>query len=458
METNNCNSDHIKTIDKLLSEKQYEEAIELLNFYLSGEPSIYSCFSDIFIKYNLFTQALEILNKGLKVYPDNLEICKKLVELDFKLGHYTSAAEKLETIIKEEPDNPESFCLLGETYFFQKDFNQALKAFEKTYCIDESCKQVYFQFVRFYLACGDNENAKAWTKKAQETFSDDRDLLYRISSLYIHLDPLAEPLNPEDKIINILQKSLCYFPHNLKHFLELANQYFIQRNFFEALKNYNIVYEQAPELIENDSITCENFADSCYNVSENLKDEKIYKFYNLAFKKTPSIRLQYKLAFVLWGLSKYNQALEHLKNIMCSNEYQHLRPTEKLSCFLGLYLLLEKGKPYNEVSNIISNPSEIPKELLTEGKQSYLNALRVKIHNDIYPVCIINGARYIKGTSFTCYDKVIIGWGLIFILVILTGYVFSSLIFFPVSIFIFILYMFFFSRIQGFLRKLKEKL
>lgn len=372
------------TIDKMLTERQYDEAIELLDFYIQDEPSLFCAFSDVFMKHNLFTHALEILNKAQGKHPDNMDIQRKLIDIDFKLTHYVSVIEKIGLIIQQQPENTENYCLLGEAHYFLEQYDKTREAFEKAHSIDGNNKQVYFQFVRLYLAIGDREKAQEWEKKAQEKFPDDKDLLYRISGLYNHLNPLNEKVNSEDDLLAILKKSLWYFPHNLKYTLALANEYFKQKNYFEALKNYNLVFEKEQALIKEDSTTCENYADTCYEVSGNAKDEKILNYYILAFEKSPSNRLRYKIAIILWANENYNQAIEHIKAIVDSEEQQCLSAIDREHLSLALYQFLIEPKSYDEASFIINDYSKIKEETYLKGRDSYKKALKDNLHNDSY--------------------------------------------------------------------------
>ncbi len=86
-----------------------------------------------------YKETLEVLKKGVRKYPKNLEFKKLLVGLYIKEKRYKEA-EKISLELLKKERTSQTLSILGDIYMLEKSYNLALKYYESAFKIDNSQK------------------------------------------------------------------------------------------------------------------------------------------------------------------------------------------------------------------------------------------------------------------------------------------------------------------------------
>jgi arylsulfatase A-like enzyme/Tfp pilus assembly protein PilF len=93
--------------------------------------SAYSILSDAYFLLGRTDQALEIVKTGLSKNPDSIPLMSKLGQVLIKLKNFGDAIEPLLYCTEKDPNDPDSFNLLGRAYMETGKFDLARDALER---------------------------------------------------------------------------------------------------------------------------------------------------------------------------------------------------------------------------------------------------------------------------------------------------------------------------------------
>ena len=233
------NSDKIKCAEAKihLLEERYADAIEILETIRNLEPDyiailaecyihtfkfnkakslflqylticntkeLAAIFTDIASLFNLYKQsntALEFIDNGLALFPDdNNLLVEKAISLD-ELEQYAKAETILSKVINANPYQHEVWGLLGSLQFRQNKITEALGSYEYALAINPNDEQAKLQHAHCLFNLGRYNDAIEPYKEFVEKHPDDDMVLTFLAETY-------ENLNQWDKALPIYQKVL----------------------------------------------------------------------------------------------------------------------------------------------------------------------------------------------------------------------------------------------------------
>jgi tetratricopeptide (TPR) repeat protein len=120
-----------------------------------------------------YDSAIYYYKRSIALYPKGITAHQNLAAVYGLKKDYTNAAGEFEEIIKLEPDNPEGYFGLADTYMMQSKFDEALTNAKKALQLYESVKSPLVgdaQYVMglIYYYQGDDKNAKTYLKSAKK--------------------------------------------------------------------------------------------------------------------------------------------------------------------------------------------------------------------------------------------------------------------------------------------------
>jgi tetratricopeptide (TPR) repeat protein len=125
--------------DLLLVSKDFQgaqQAYEYIKNKAPGNPSGYLRLGRLYTIQENMKMAIYELEEGYRTNPNSSSILTALVRLYLKEGRYDEAVDACRSLLKQNPNNPFAYNLLGEVYRSRKDTTKARSAYLKAIDID----------------------------------------------------------------------------------------------------------------------------------------------------------------------------------------------------------------------------------------------------------------------------------------------------------------------------------
>lgn len=95
------------------------------------DPSIYQSLARIYLDENNESKAGEVLDRGMKAFPDNVGLIIESINILLKNNKGAEAKDKMEAALKLDPDNANLHFAVGTTYEAQKEMTKAEASYQK---------------------------------------------------------------------------------------------------------------------------------------------------------------------------------------------------------------------------------------------------------------------------------------------------------------------------------------
>lgn len=132
------------------------EHIKAKSYYLyaliHGEPSEELIMSTAINYAHLqeYDSAIELLNQGISIYPDNYEMLRGLVVIYNLTNDYENEILILKRLCELKPYDKENFIALGNSYILRGKFHQAINEFKEVLRLDPNFGLYYFKIAQLY--------------------------------------------------------------------------------------------------------------------------------------------------------------------------------------------------------------------------------------------------------------------------------------------------------------------
>ncbi len=100
------------------------------------------------------------LMKTIVLDPGLIQAYKHLGFVQFTLGKEEAALKTLKKAIEIDPDYAETYCVLGDAYLDLGEYEQAREAFEKALDLEPDNPEPHSKIAMYYLARGDMKGLK----------------------------------------------------------------------------------------------------------------------------------------------------------------------------------------------------------------------------------------------------------------------------------------------------------
>ena len=104
-------------------------------------------------------EALQVLEKGLKIEPKNLKLRGEIARIHVVQRNPEKAAQVLEDLVQQAPNDVQLLFRLGEAYVGSKKFEEAEAIFKRLLEIDPNDQDSHIQMGRVYLLQGNPDGA-----------------------------------------------------------------------------------------------------------------------------------------------------------------------------------------------------------------------------------------------------------------------------------------------------------
>jgi len=171
-------------VQQYIGNAKVEDDITLLIIELTRDEAI-----DIvkqsrkFINSHNFYEAIEVLENGLKKYPDNQKILYNLGKNYFRVNDYSKAAEHFEKYIIDDKHNKNAFYVCGATYYQLEDYKKAIDNFENSLELDSIFVPSLFALGMALKKKGDRERAIRTFEKVISIDSNNKMALFELKLL-----------------------------------------------------------------------------------------------------------------------------------------------------------------------------------------------------------------------------------------------------------------------------------
>jgi tetratricopeptide (TPR) repeat protein len=115
--------------------------------------------ADELTKKGHLSEALQVLEKGLKLDPKSQKLRGELARIHVVQKNFEKAAQYLEVIVRESPDDAQMLFRLGEAYVGSKKIEEAESIFKRLLEIDPNDQDAHVQMGRVYLLRGNPDGA-----------------------------------------------------------------------------------------------------------------------------------------------------------------------------------------------------------------------------------------------------------------------------------------------------------
>ena len=261
--------------------------------------------SEIFVNYHFLKGYLELYKGDFKdaasdlwkVFPfvESKGFYQELVDVLVYVGRYREAQHVLEKAVKVYPEDKEFYYKLFDVYTIEDDKKDALRLMkiiqEKFQNTQESLRKI----IIMYIKSGKYEDAYKRLKRYIGRYKKDPSGYYLLAQVCLRLKKNSCALKNA-------KKSVSLAPNQYQYIIFLAGLYEKNGRFLDAIK----LYKRLPQsplvfyVIAND-----------YYMSGDLKDAR--RFYEKAFLKSGRVDYLERLVYILVGLKDYDTIISYAK-------------------------------------------------------------------------------------------------------------------------------------------------
>ncbi|HPV43484.1 MAG TPA: SpoIIE family protein phosphatase [Spirochaetota bacterium] len=130
-----------------------------------------------------YQEAIEVLEKGFKKYPENQKILYNLAKNYFRVNSFRKAIDRIQAYIENDKMNKNAYYIGGASYYQLGDFDSAIEYFEKGLEIDPSFVNALFAMGMAYKKKGDEESAMRSFEKVINIDPDNKMAMFEIRSM-----------------------------------------------------------------------------------------------------------------------------------------------------------------------------------------------------------------------------------------------------------------------------------
>lgn len=145
--------------------------------------------SAFYQEQGLYEQAADLLEKGISMEPENIELHYELGVLYDKTGKKDAAIEKMKQVIKMDPQNADALNYLGYTYADSGiKLDKAESLIRRALDLEPDSGYILDSMGWVYYRKGDYERARKYLEKALKQVSDDPVILEHMADVYLKLN------------------------------------------------------------------------------------------------------------------------------------------------------------------------------------------------------------------------------------------------------------------------------
>ena len=200
-----------RLVDLLIDARRYGEAAAILEDFAAanGSPEIYSRLAELYRQLEEPEHETAVLNKLLAWDPGNMELMKRLIDLQIKRKNYEAAAVHLEMLLAKLPkgERSKTYQRLAKVQTLAGKEKQALVAWEIAADLDPDNVKLWLTLSAARAKAGDKKGAKEAFQKAAQLSPKNIDMQRQLAEQLLgdgNQDQAAQALelayeqNPDD--------------------------------------------------------------------------------------------------------------------------------------------------------------------------------------------------------------------------------------------------------------------
>lgn len=220
-------------IDMLMFEKQYDEALQLLDSQIEENPTVLSYLrkGSVLSMLHDYQAAVKAYAEGLKMEPGNLQITAELADAYAALGNHHEATSYYEHAVNLDPQNLLLAGKLGRNYIQQNDYRKAYHVLYDV-CSKDSTKVIWNKQLAYcaYQTGRISEAIRLFDRVIEMNPGD--------YSSYMNLIKIFQQTNQDKEMLSVAEKGLTQFPNDAGFLLIKAAHSFSIRNYEAAKLEY----------------------------------------------------------------------------------------------------------------------------------------------------------------------------------------------------------------------------
>lgn len=215
----------------LFYSKQIQPAKQIIEDYVCTYPKDVegiSTLADIYMATKETPKAIELINRGLLIEPNNVKLQIQVARIDIQAKNYCRAKNILLNLLAIEPGNVDILENLGDINFYTSDFNMALRYFQCIPDYDKNPRLIY-KIAQSYHYGKNQEIAQVLYRQllCDPEFSN---------KAKIGLAEIQIEKNKPEKAIRILNNVLANDPENVQAKKNLGISYFSMGDNLKSIK------------------------------------------------------------------------------------------------------------------------------------------------------------------------------------------------------------------------------
>ncbi|MCD7935228.1 MAG: tetratricopeptide repeat protein [Tannerellaceae bacterium] len=263
-------------------------------------------------------EARDLINRGLKLYPDNLILKDELCYLLEAKGEFTEAIRLCNELIDKDPFSYDTWFMLGRLYSMTGEFEKAVEAFDYALACDESDMELkilksyclfmnenYEKAIEAYQEIATDEESQERIKPLiaecyikLERFEECYEILKKIiedpgedpeSTSYINYIRCCLETGREEEGRRILHKAVQLFPGDVRVLSLLALNYIENGKEEQALEVTHRIFNQIEQEQQEETIEKNEFFHNSLNLYFKGDLNKAFKYYKKVFDFKPNM-------------------------------------------------------------------------------------------------------------------------------------------------------------------------
>ena len=256
---------------RLCKEDKVQEGIDLLKEVITERknvPVAYTNLAFVYRRLGRLNDALEVLKLGLESLPSNYDIFSDYVNDLFETGQYDTLIKLFEeTNLRQMDYDPMLWIPLGNSYMIKGDFQNTLRAYDKSISIDKKFPLPYHNLGLLYYSIFQETKEPSAYRSALENYKKAIELNPYYGAAYNGLGITYLEAGDYDLAISSLEKALRSTPdiHQALFYLGIAHmnkgnnfQAYIYFNNFKVSPSYNLLSPQEKEKLEKYILMCKS--------------------------------------------------------------------------------------------------------------------------------------------------------------------------------------------------------
>ena len=196
-----------EVINILQKEGKTDKYLNYLKIYYQKfhRPEDFLFVAKKYEQINKFDEALNVLEKAKKLYPNNPDISAYLVDIYSK----KKDVEKMESQLKELLKNPKfknkagAYFLLAKLEIMRSNFQKAEEYLKKAFQLNKKSSQIYVLLAELYRQKGNYKKAEKVYLEVLKENPNSIEALNRLFQLYVDTDQYEKAKKIIDKIVSI---------------------------------------------------------------------------------------------------------------------------------------------------------------------------------------------------------------------------------------------------------------